>query len=511
MTDSVIFFPNSVTRFQGYSTGSVSRTLAAGGVSVHYTRASAASSSADDTAVAPHLTLDLMPLIRGALIPGSLRFKLGSYIYIDREGLLYHSIDPATGSGTPAGTINYQTGKTVITSWSSGAPTFELQSGLIDPGTPGMSAAFGRAATAPLKSQSFYLSATALDGTQITGQSDADGKIEAALIHGNVDVEKGVYKVAFGAYDGDTWVSKLVDPSTIRYNTVAYSYLPLAAELIGLDPVRLPQDGKVPIFRKGDFAVLGNTATAGPLTVSNNQVVNCGRVRLSRVRVIGHDGNVINSGYTADLEAGTVTFTNVSGYSQPVTVEHRIEDMLQISDVQINGQLTFTRPITHTYPIGSVMSSTLVAGDLHARVSTFFDQATWTGAWSDNLIGSAATGTYNDVLSPLVVTNEGASNERWAVIFTNTTSFNVIGEHVGVIATGNTSTDCAPNNPATGKPYFTIPALGWGSGWAAGNVLRFNTVGALFPVWVIRTIQQGAESVTSDSFTVLVRGDVDRP
>ena len=30
-----------------------------------------------------------------------------------------------------------------------------------------------------------------------------------------------------------------------------------------------------------------------------------------------------------------------------------------------------------------------------------------------------------------------------------------------------------------GLPYFTIPAAGWGGGWATSNVLRLNTVGAL--------------------------------
>lgn len=48
---------------------------------------------------------------------------------------------------------------------------------------------------------------------------------------------------------------------------------------------------------------------------------------------------MINTGYSADLEAGTVTFDLVSGYVQPVVVEHRIEDMVQVSDVQINGDL----------------------------------------------------------------------------------------------------------------------------------------------------------------------------
>jgi hypothetical protein len=182
-----------------------------------------------------------------------------------------------------------------------------------------------------------------------------------------------------------------------------------------------------------------------------------------------------------------------------------------VSDVQISGRLAFTRQITHDYPTGSRISSALVSGDLRAYVSTLFDQATWNGAFTDALTGNAATATFNDVLAPITVTNAGAITERWAVQFTNTTAFQVIGEHVGVIATGTTANDLAPINPATAKPYFTLRALGWGSGWAAGNVLRFNTIGALFPVWVVRTIQQGPETVTRDAFTLLVRGDVDRP
>ena len=185
--------------------------------------------------------------------------------------------------------------------------------------------------------------------------------------------------------------------------------------------------------------------------------------------------------------------------------------MAQVSDVQISGRLAFTRQITHDYPVGSHVSSALVSGDLRAYVSNLFDQATWNGTFLDAISGSAATATYNDVLAPIVVTNAGAITERWAIQFTNATSFNVIGEHVGVIATGTTGSNIAPINPATGKPYFTLAAIGWGSGWATGNVLRFNTTGALFPVWVVRTIQQGPETVTNDAFTVLVRGDVDRP
>ena len=494
--------------FSGYSTKTSARTIAAGGIAVRYDKASATSSVTSGTVSDPSITLDLMPLLKGSILPGSLRFKYGNLTYVDRAGVLYHSVATSTGSGTACGTVNYATGEVKITAWS-GDNTFTLEAGCINPGATGMSHVVGRTSARPIKAQSFTLSATALDGTAISVTADADGKLNSAHTQGYIDLETGIYAVAFGATVSGSWNSLLVDPSTMHYNAVAYSYLPLDASLIGLDPVRLPQDGRVPVFREGDFAVIGNTATLAPQTVSNGQTVNCGRVRLSRVRVINNNGAVINTGYSQDLEAGTVTFTDVSTYSQPIAIEHRIEDMVQVSDVQINGQLTFTRPVTHAYPTGSIVSSALVSGDLHARTSNVFDQATWTNAWSDTMIGSAATGTYNTVLAPIVVTNDGAVTERWAIVFTNTTAFYVMGEHVGVIATGSTAVDMAPVNAATSKPYFTLKATGWGSGWAAGNVLRFNTVGAMFPFWTVRTIQQGLETVANDSFTLLVRGDVD--
>jgi hypothetical protein len=56
-----------------------------------------------------------------------------------------------------------------------------------------------------------------------------------------------------------------------------------------------------------------------------------------------------------------------------------------------------------------------------------------------------------------------------------------------------------------------VGALGWGLGWSVGNVLRFNTVGAMTPVWVVRTVQQGPNTGVEHSFTLLSRGDVNRP
>jgi hypothetical protein len=304
----------------------------------------------------------------------------------------------------------------------------------------------------------------------------------------------------------------LVMPETALFNAVAVSNLPLSAEVLGLDPVRLPVDGRVPVLRKGDVLVIHHTATTSPATVSNGQTINVGRVRVARLRVIGNDDQTISAGYSTNLDAGTVTFSDVAGYAQPVRIEHRIEDMALCSDAQINGDLTLTRPLTHDFPMGSLISSALILGDLHARVSHWFDQQTWDGVWADTVRGSGAGASYNTVLYPVAVSNRGAIQERWQIIFTNTTTVNVIGETIGQVATAHAiANPLAPVNPATGVPYFSIDPAGWGAGWSAGNVVRLNTVAANFPVWVARTVLQGPPAETDDQFIIGIRGDVDTP
>jgi len=184
---------------------------------------------------------------------------------------------------------------------------------------------------------------------------------------------------------------------------------------------------------------------------------------------------------------------------------------VRVADVQIDGTLKFTRQLTHDFPAGTVVSSALMAGQLRARVSHLFDQQTWDGSYQDAPVGATATASYNDTAAPLLVTNAGAVTERWALRFTSTTTFDCIGEHVGNIGSGSINADFSPVNPVSGQPYFTIRALGWGTGWAAANVLRINTVGAMASFAVIRTVQAGPEAGINYEFELLARGDVDRP
>jgi hypothetical protein len=501
-------------------------------VKVRY-RAAGSDTTENETIVNDAVKIDLTEKFSENIVPGSINFNLGGRNYFDRQGSLYYGLEVATGAATLAGTINYATGDVVIEAWAPGGSADVALLSLLTTldGRPVTTVTF-RIPIAPIRPSSFQVLATKLAGGTINATSDNDGDIADTGVTGHIDYETGVVVLQFGTLvvaagneseewydadlvdvDGNIWRPEPVFAETVKFNAVAFTYLPLDADILGLDPVRLPQDGRVPIFRIGGFVVVGHTDETAPTTVADDDTIDVGRVRLSRVRVKDASGATINTGYTVDLDAGIVTFVDVTGYDQPVTVEHRIEDMLQVSDVQISGDMSFTRAITHDYPVpGSMVSSALITGDLKARVQFVFDQATWDGvSWGESVSGSPATGTYNTLAGPIEVTNDGAVTENWAFRFTSTTAGQIIGEHVGVIGEFSINTETAPTNPATGQPYFTIPTTGWGIGWAVGNIVRMKTIGALVPIWLVRTVQQGPETSDDHSFTLLARGDVDAP
>ena len=312
---------------------------------------------------------------------------------------------------------------------------------------------------------------------------------------------------------GKIWRPWPVDPSSLRYNAVSNFYLPIDPAIIGLDPVRLPQNGRVPIHRKGRITVIGHNASIAPATYSNGQTINLGRTRLSHVWLTDANGALVTSGYTHDLDAGTIHVDSITGWAQPVSIEHRIQDMFLCTDVQIDGTLGLNLPLSHDYPVGSVVSSVLVFGTTFARVAQLVDRQTWDGiTWSDNPPGNAAVGTYNDAAHPIVVDNAGALTERFALRFLTSTTFELLGEHLGTIAAGNVNTDFAPANPFNpAAKLMQIDDAGWGSGWVPGNVVFPKTIGAMQSFAVVRCIQPNTPTSVDFSFTLLPAGDVDRP
>lgn len=546
-----------------------------------------------------NMEIDLTTGFDEYIIPTSVRFVLGGDTYIDREGSLYYDIDPDTGAGSFGGTVDYTTGNISLTNWTDGlSNAVTLESLATDSSKEPVGKIAFRIPSAPVKVDSVQIRAVTESGVQLNIIPESTGLIEGGGAEGFCNYETGVIMVSFGSWvtaagnegepwydadavaDGEIFKTDRVFADTVFYNAVSQTFLPLDKDILGLDPVRLPQDGRIPVFADGDVVVIlhdnsstftpiqdevttltnllvtdnngdaivspniytadynGSTLTwvdvagvAMPVTISdqrgieipaatyvNSEVVGIStldvsiRGRLSKL-IVRDSANqtILSSKYTADLDAGVITFTDTTGISMPVTITDRIEDMSVLSDVQITGTLELTQPLTHNFPVAeTLVSNAVIYGDLYAHTSIPFDQSSWTGVWSDSLIGSETAAQYNNTQFPITVDNSNCIEERWYAKFTSSTVVNIIGENVGQILTSvSILSDIAPINPNTGQPFFTIPLGGWGAGWASGNILRFNTYGANHPTWLIQSVNQGEATDPDFNFCIEVRGDID--
>lgn len=445
---------------------------------------------------------------------GDVAFDFAGTAFFSRDGVLFRGWNINTGATVQVGTVD-PTGAVIFTQ-----PPLASMGGTISNSVSWKNLAYNREGgldilngvfrvdVAPIKAGSFQLQ----EGPNI-GSANSGGVLSGDFV-GQVDFQRGLVWWTVADLGDDPLDGVAVQADQVTYNAVYLQFVPLSPALLGLNTVRLPLDGKVPIFHKGSLAVVHNTRE---FTV-NSPVVrdtpyDLGRVRIAHVKVLDALGVVVPSTlYTRDLDAGTITFptaSNLSPYTLPFKALHRVEDLLTIGDADISGVIKFTSKLTHNFDADETYVSTaLLHGDLFSRVENYFEQVSWNSVWSDTSNNTALSAQYNDVLHPIVVTNRGAITERWAIIFNNATQFRVVGEFSGQIAEGDINTLMAPNNPATGAPYFTIPVAGWGLGWAAGNVLRFNTKACGAPLWVARTILQGPYTFQSDRFEIAYRGNV---
>ncbi|MCL6270726.1 hypothetical protein M3P05_12405 [Sansalvadorimonas sp. 2012CJ34-2] len=472
-----------------------------------------------ETITSPEITVDLLPLVSDAILPGSIIFTWAGETYFDRAGTLYKNISSQTNAGTAVGSVDYTGGLATFTDYPDG-----LNGGLSIKAMTTSRAGFQtshiafRTPGAPLRAGSLQVWANRADtGERISASSNFNGNIVSSEMDGFVDSETGWCKIHFT--DGTNDIDVL--PQTVSFNTVVLTSIPFDSSLIGLDPVRLPADGRVPIYRAGDVVVLAHTQSTDVGTPSDGQVININRNHQVSIAVVDSAGKALDpSQYTANLETGQVTFSSplilqdVGGnaLTGPFSVQDRIEQMSIVSDVQINGDISIIAPLAWDFPQGSTVSSAVVYGDLQARVKNEFSQRTWnSGApnWMNSRAGDETTAQYNLINYPIQIDNKGAIEGKWALVFTGTSSFQIIEEKLGIIGAGSTSANAAPVNPETATPYWTVEADGWGSGWVSGNVLRFDTEGALAPLWLVRTVLAGQGTRQDDQFTLQVRGDAD--
>ena len=519
------------------------RAYESAGISVKYRDTSGVSSSSK-IITGDKLRLDLTQGFDEQILTGSARFQVGADTYLDRSGTLYRNVDPSNNSGIASGVIQYGTGEVEIDSWTPNTDnTIQLQSLTTTTDLPPINHISFRTPLIPLRPQSLTVVVASLELGQFTLTSDVSGKIETSKAHGQVNHDTGFVDIYFYTktkvtpenrpiLEAKDWYDPLleyielsetyinvpvwVDASSVRYNAIAYTYIPLDSEILGLSATRLPIDGRVPIFRVGGIGVISASKSFELPDNTAGKTYSLADQRISWLELEDSAGTKVPySMYVVDYDYGKFTLNGdfaLSALVPPVTAKYRYQDMLLIRDVQINGQLTFTKPVTHNYDAeNSIVGSALVINDMQARYTRKFVQPTWSNLWADEAVGGAISANYNDSLYPIAVTNNGNIQERWALVFTGDgTNFRCVGEYSGQIGTGSVNTDFAPINPVTSVPYFKVKKEGWGSGWASGNVLRFNTIAATYPVWVIRTVKQSEPTVLSDQFQIMLRGDIDR-
>ena len=390
-----------VTQSSGFSVNS------GAAVSVEY--------STTDTAVDYTETLQAAPVYEidrpnnTFLIPGTVWLTVKDFgdVYDDSQGNIIRVSDSVTVGG-----INYNTGE--VSLLAENADTAENRPGTLTAGA----AAFDleerttwrfRCPGSPITPGSFTVQVTSKEGTLLDATADFDGNIVGTKIDGYIDYQTGVVSISFGEWlvtsehtgedwlvnapedgDGNSFKFEYILPSTMTMNCVVESYLPLDADLLGLDSVRLPMDGKVPIFRDGYIILIHHTETEIISTPTAGATATLSRDNVNLIELYDNDGVYVPEvgNYSVDLTAGTIEFEDpldLSVYSGPFQAMTRIEDMVITSDVQITGHMAISQPLQHDYPANeTLVSGVLPIGDVQARIYNEFTDSSWNNIWSNS-------------------------------------------------------------------------------------------------------------------------------
>lgn len=427
-------------------------------------------------------------------------FNDGETEIVERGGTLYKNWDAERSIGEAVGTLSEE-GEVSVTDRSIGFINLKINSGIVRKPQVKTFSYAGRTPAAPVKPESFTVYA---GNGEIVGRSNATGEI-AGGITGKIDYETGFYEIKRdeGFY-----------PEDLRYNAVTQDNLPLDSSIIGIDAVRLPADGRVPVFRKGDMIVISNRLKqdlGSAFTAAQKITLN--RQNIDRLCLVDSKGkHVLAEKYTADLKAGSITFAeplDLSQYILPLTAVCAWEEENRVTGVDISGRLKLQFAIGRNYPKEhTFVSSALIGGDLLVRATEPFSQQAWDNVWSDAQRGEPILARTNVKDYPIKLAGNGAITERWLIKFIAATQFELYGERLGLVAQSDTLTDLAPTNPATGKPYFTLKAAAFGGGWSVQNCIRFNTYGTPLPVWILRSVQPSPDKQNGrDGFTACLRGN----
>ena len=194
----------------------------------------------------------------------------------------------------------------------------------------------------------------------------------------------------------------------------------------------------------------------------------------------------------------------------------RIGDVLRVSDRPSTGgagneEWVSITGIAYGADFATVDVSPAIANNYataNTLVSSVLELPSVVAAWSGIAVTSMGGSFDSATVGNLVAHNKGAVEENWTLTFTSATTFTVSGNTVGTLASpGSVSADYAPLNPATGTPYFTIKAIGWGGSFQTNDTVTFATQPAAIPIWYRRQVPAGTFSLANDFTSLAIHGE----
>ena len=121
----------------------------------------------------------------------------------------------------------------------------------------------------------------------------------------------------------------------------------------------------------------------------------------------------------------------------------------------------------------------------------------------DNWSLTSANGQYDTDSNPLLLDNIGTVEQTYTLTFTSSTDFNISGDTVGALGTGNLSADLEPVNPDFSRPYFNLRSAGFSSSFVAGDSIIFQTHPAAIPLWLKEIVPVDASAGNEETIIAI--------
>ncbi|WP_462171085.1 hypothetical protein [Pseudoalteromonas xiamenensis] len=431
------------------------------------------------------------------VVPGFNRLKKqgSSTIYTDdgngrfiANGYIFALLDYNTGAITEVTPIDY-----------NGSVNDNLGL-LIQKNDQGITSKTFNVAVERFARDSLYIRCKTVGGSNISASSDTAGNISGSNISGTIS-PSGYVELQF---------STAVQADSISYDIDELSETTVPSPPGGIDRSKLPSGGFVRIFHEFNLICLQNRVRTAHPSLTSGQTVQA-TVDSNYVDIVDNNGKSLYSNtddnYSYDKASGIVTIkAGISAFAGPFVITCVQSELVLIDKIDGNT-LRILSPLGRTYLAGATVSSVYVLGDLQALSRNERSIS----AWQNNFdaTGPAASSAINTTQYPIELSNVGAIAQRWAVVFTSSTAFTVIGEHVGTIYSGDTLHDCSPINPFALSPYFTLRKEAFGAGLNPGEAFLFETNAASKPVMVTRTVSPGHTTIEFDNSTLAFRGNKD--